>query len=102
MSNKIRNIDFKTFITSYIPNIYKDYSKDYSAEPIEINFAYEDEDNEDNYTKFLFAIDWHTRNLQDLEKILGKEVFNSYVEKFWLDQDDNRICLTLTTSKYRD
>jgi hypothetical protein len=101
MSNKIRNIDFKTFIINYIPNIYESYSKDYTPEPIEINFAYGDED-EYNHTKFLFAIDWHTRNLQDLEKILSKEVFNSYVEKFWLDQDNNRICLTLTKCKYRD
>lgn len=101
MSNKIRNIDFKTFITSYIPNIYKSYSKDYSPEPIEINFSYGDEDNYE-YTKFLFAINWHTYNLQGLEKILSKEVFNSYVEKFWLDQDDNRICVTLTEYKYRD
>ena len=62
MSNKIKNLDFKTFITSYIPNIYKDYSKDYTAEPIEINFAYRDED-EYSHMKFLFAIDWHTRNL---------------------------------------
>ena len=101
MSNKIKNIDFKTFITSYIPNIYESYSKDYSAEPIEINFSYGDDDDY-NYTKFLFAINWHTRNLQDLEKILSKEVFNSYVEKFWLDQEDNRICITLTEEKYRD
>lgn len=101
MSNKIRNIDFKTFIINYIPNIYESYLKDYTSEPIEINFAYGDED-EYNHTKFLFAIDWHTRNLQDLEKILSKEVFNSYVEKFWLDQDDNRICITLTKCKYRD
>lgn len=101
MSNKIRNIDFKTFITSYIPNIYESYSKDYNPEPIEINFSYGDEDDYE-YTKFLFAINWHTRNLQDLEKILSKEVFNSYVEKFWLDQDNNRICLTLTKCKYRD
>lgn len=101
MSNKIRNIDFKTFITSYIPNIYESYSKDYNAEPIEINFAYGDED-EYNHMKFLFAINWHTHNLQDLENILSKRIFNSYVEKFWLDQDDNRICITLTEYKYRD
>lgn len=101
MSNKIKNLDFKTFIINYIPNIYENYSKNYTSEPIEINFAYGDED-EYNHTKFLFAIDWHTRNLQDLEKILSKEVFNSYVEKFWLDQDNNRICLTLTKCKYRD
>ena len=101
MSNKIRNIDFKTFIINYIPNIYESYSKDYSPEPIEINFSYGDEDDYE-YTKFLFAINWHTRNLQDLEKILSKEVFNSYVQKFWLDQDDNRICITLTEEKYRD
>lgn len=55
MGNKIKNIDFKTFITSYIPNIYESYSKDYNAEPIEINFAYGDED-EYNHMKFLFAI----------------------------------------------
>lgn len=101
MSNKIRNIDFKTFIINYIPNIYESYSKDYSPEPIEINFSYGDEDDYE-YTKFLFAINWHTRNLQDLEKILSKEVFNSYVQKFWLDQDYNRICITLTEEKYRD
>lgn len=101
MSNKIRNIDFKTFITSYIPNFYSKISKEYSPEPIEINFSYGDEDDYE-YAKFLFAINWHTRNLQDLEKILSKEVFNSYVEKFWLDQDDNRICITLTEEKYRD
>lgn len=101
MSNKIKNLDFKTFITSYIPNIYESYSKDYSSEPIEINFSYGNEDDYE-YTKFLFAINWHTHNLQDLEKILSKEVFNSYVEKIWLDQDNNRICLTLTKCKYRD
>lgn len=101
MSNKIKNLDFKTFITSYIPNIYESYSKDYTAEPIEINFAYGDED-EYNHAKFLFAIDWHTRNFQDLENILSKRIFNSYVEKFWLDQDDDRICITLTEYKYRD
>lgn len=28
MSNKIRNIDFKTFITSYIPNFYSKISKE--------------------------------------------------------------------------
>ena len=73
MSNKIRNIDFKTFITSYIPNFYSEISKEYSPEPIE-----------------------------ELEEFVSSKVFNSYVQKFWLDQDDNRICVTLTEYKYKD
>lgn len=93
MSNKIRNIDFKTFITSYIPNFYSEISKEYSPEPIQINF-------ED--TRFLFAVDSYRSNLEEFEEFVSSKVFNSYVEKFWLDQDDNRICITLTEEKYRD
>ena len=93
MSNKIRNIDFKTFITSYIPNFYSEISKEYSPEPIQINF-------ED--TSFLFAVDWYRSNLEELEEFVSSKVFNSYVQKFWLDQEDNRICITLTEEKYRD
>jgi hypothetical protein len=93
MSNKIRNIDFKTFITSYIPNFYSEISKEYSPEPIQINF-------ED--TRFLFAVDWYRSNLEELEEFVSSKVFNSYVQKFWLDQEDNRICITLTEEKYRD
>ena len=52
--------------------------------------------------KFLLAVDWHRHNLQELENILSEKVFNSYVEKIWLNQEDNRIGVTLTTSKYRD
>lgn len=87
MSDKLRNIDFKTFITSYIPNFYSDILKEYSPEPIQINF-------ED--TRFLFSVNWYRSNLEELEEFVSSKVFNSYVEKFWLDQDDNRICITLT------
>lgn len=52
--------------------------------------------------KFLLAVDWHRHNLQELENILSEKVFNSYVEKIWLNQEDNRIGITLTSSKYMD
>lgn len=48
MSNKIINIDFKTFITSYIPNFHSEISAKYSPEPIQVHF-------ED--ASFLFAVD---------------------------------------------
>ena len=87
-----KNLEFKTFATSYIPNLYREHSE-YSSEPLEILF---------DDMKFLLAVDWHRHNLQELENILSEKVFNSYVEKIWLNQEDNRIGVTLTTSKYRD
>ena len=87
-----KNLEFKTFATSYIPNLYGEHSE-YSSEPLEILF---------DDMKFLLAVDWHRHNLQELENILSEKVFNSYVEKIWLNQEDNRIGVTLTTSKYRD
>lgn len=87
-----KNLEFKTFATSYIPNLYGEHSE-YSSEPLEIHF---------DDMKFLLAVDWHRHNLQELENILSEKVFNSYVEKIWLNQEDNRIGVTLTTSKYRD
>lgn len=87
-----KNLDFKTFVSSYIPNLY-DKTLPYSPEPLEVLFG---------ETRFLLAIDWYRNNIKDLEKFLSKEVFNSYVEKIWLNQEDNRIGVTLTSSKYRD
>lgn len=87
-----KNLEFKTFATSYIPNLYGEHSE-YSSEPLEIHF---------DDMKFLLAVDWHRHNLQELENILSEKVFNSYVEKIWLSQEDNRIGVTLTSSKYRD
>lgn len=87
-----KNLEFKTFATSYIPNLYGEHSE-YSSEPLEICF---------DDMKFLLAVDWHRHNLQELENILSEKVFNSYVEKIWLNQEDNRIGVTLTPSKYRD
>lgn len=87
-----KNLEFKTFATSYIPNLYGEHSE-YSSEPLEILF---------DDMKFLLAIDWYRNNIKELEKFLSKEVFNSYVEKIWLNQEDNRIGITLTPSKYRE
>lgn len=87
-----KNLEFKTFATSYIPNLYGEHSE-YSSEPLEILF---------DDMKFLLAVDWHRHNLQELENILSEKVFNSYVEKIWLNQEDNRIGVTLTSLKYRD
>ncbi len=87
-----KNLEFKTFATSYIPNLYGKHSE-YSSEPLEILFG---------ETRFLLAIDWYRNNIKELEKFLSEEVFNSYVEKIWLNQEDNRIGVTLTSSKYRD
>ena len=89
--NLPKNIDFKTFVSSYIPNLGN--NPQYSPEPLEIRFE---------ETNFLLAIDWYRNNIKELEKFLSKEVFNSYVEKIWLNQEDNRIGVTLTPSKYRD
>lgn len=90
--NLPKNIEFKTFVTSYLPNLY-DKTLPYSPEPLEILFR---------ETRFLLAIDWYRNNIKELEKFLSEEVFNSYVEKIWLNQEDNRIGVTLTSSKYRD
>lgn len=90
--NLPKNLEFKTFATSYIPNLYGERSE-YGSEPLEILF---------DDMKFLLAVDWHRHNLQELENILSEKVFNSYVEKIWLNQEDNRIGVTLTPSKYRD
>lgn len=87
-----KNLEFKNFVTSYLPNLYGNNSR-YSPEPLEVVF-------ED--TKFLLAIDWYRSNIEELEEFLSKEVFNSYIEKIWLNQEDNRIGVTLTSSKYRD
>ena len=86
-----KNIEFKTFVSSYIPNLGN--NPQYSPEPLEVVFE---------ETRFLLAIDWYRNNIEELEKFLSKEVFNSYVEKIWLNQEDNRIGITLTPSKYRD
>lgn len=86
-----KNLEFKTFISSYIPNLGN--NPQYSPEPLEIVFE---------ETRFLLAIDWYRNNIKELEKFLSKEVFNSYVQKIWLNQEDNRIGITLTSSKYRD
>ena len=90
--NLPKNIEFKTFVTSYLPNLY-DKTLPYSPEPLEILFG---------ETRFLLAIDWYRNNIKELEKFLSEEVFNSYVEKIWLNQEDNRIGVTLTSLKYRD
>lgn len=90
-TNLPKNIDFKTFVSSYIPNLGN--NPQYSPEPLEIVFE---------ETRFLLAIDWYRNNIKELEKFLSKEVFNSYVEKIWLNQEDNRIGITLTPSKYRE
>lgn len=90
--NLPKNIEFKTFATTYLPNLY-DKTLPYSPEQLEILFG---------ETRFLLAIDWYRNNIKELEKFLSEEVFNSYVEKFWLNQEDNRIGVTLTSSKYRD
>lgn len=90
--NLPKNLEFKTFVTSYLPNLY-DKTLPYSPEPLEVLFG---------ETRFLLAIDWYRNNIKELEKFLSKEVFNSYVEKIWLNQEDNRIGVTLTSSKYRD
>ena len=89
--NLPKNIDFKTFVSSYIPNLGN--NPQYSPEPLEIVFE---------ETRFLLAIDWYRDNIKELEKFLSKEVFNSYVQKIWLNQEDNRIGVTLTSLKYRD
>lgn len=89
--NLPKNLEFKTFISSYIPNLGN--NPQYSPEPLEIVFE---------ETRFLLAIDWYRNNIKELEKFLSKEVFNSYVQKIWLNQEDNRIGITLTSSKYRD
>lgn len=89
--NLPKNIDFKTFVSSYIPNLGN--NSQYSPEPLEVIFE---------ETRFLLAIDWYRDNIKELEKFLSKEVFNSYVQKIWLNQEDNRIGVTLTSSKYRD
>ena len=89
-TNLPKNIDFKTFVSSYIPNLGN--NPQYSPEPLEVRFE---------ETKFLLAIDWYRNNIEELEKFVSKEVFNSYVEKIWLNQEDNRIGITLTSSKYR-
>lgn len=86
-----KNIDFKTFVSSYIPNLGN--NPQYSPQPLEVVFE---------ETRFLLAIDWYRNNIKELEKFLSKEVFNSYVQKIWLNQEDNRIGVTLTSSKYRD
>lgn len=86
-----KNLEFKTFVSSYLPNLYGDNSR-YSPEPLEVLFE---------GTNFMLAIDWYIDNIKELEKFVSKEVFNSYVEKIWLNQEDNRIGITLTSSKYR-
>lgn len=86
-----KNLEFKTFVSSYLPNLYGDNSR-YSPEPLEVLFE---------GTNFMLAIDWYIDNIKELEKFVSKEVFNSYVEKIWLNQEDNRIGVTLTSSKYR-
>lgn len=90
-TNLPKNIDFKTFVSSYIPNLGN--NPQYNPEPLEVIFE---------ETRFLLAIDWYRDNIEELEKFLSKEVFNSYVEKIWLNQESNRIGITLTSSKYRD
>lgn len=90
-TNLPKNLDFKTFVSSYIPNLGN--NPQYSPEPLEVVFE---------ETRFLLAIDWYRNNIKELEKFLSKEVFNSYVQKIWLNQEDNRIGVTLTSSKYRD
>lgn len=90
-TNLPKNIDFKTFVSSYIPNLGN--NPQYSPEPLEVVFE---------ETRFLLAVDWYRNNIKELEKFLSKEVFNSYVQKIWLNQEDNRIGVTLTPSKYRD
>ena len=87
-----KNLEFKTFVSSYLPNLYGDNSR-YSPEPLEVLFE---------GTNFMLAINWYIGNIKELEKFVSKEVFNSYVEKIWLNQEDNRIGITLTSSKYRD
>ena len=89
-TNLPKNLEFKTVISSYIPNLGN--NPQYSPEPLEIRFE---------ETKFLLAIDWYRNNIEELKEFVSKEVFNSYVEKIWLNQEDNRIGITLTSSKYR-
>ena len=91
--NLPKNLEFKTFITSYMLDFYKNTALNYTPEPIEVIF---------NEAEFLLGIDWYKDNHKDLEKFLSKEVYNSYIDKIILNQEHDRIQVVLTSSKYRE
>lgn len=80
-------IKFKDFITANMTVLWENDPLKETAEPIEILF---------DESKFLLAIDWYNGNEDDLKKFVSKKVYDSYVEKIWLDQNTGRIGITLT------
>lgn len=80
-------IKFKDFMSAYESELWTRDSDNQKAEPIEIWFEQE---------KYLFTIDCHEGNIEDLKKFVSKKVFESYVEKIWLEQKTGRIGITLT------
>lgn len=87
-------IKFKDFVTTYVAKLVSQ-SKEYGiVEPLEVY--------SEDLGAFMFAIEWHYGNINDLEKIVSKELFESYVEKIWLNQESGRIGITLTKTELRD
>lgn len=77
-------IKFKDFITSYKVKMCDPEEK---AEPIEI---YYDKANS------LFGIELHKNNKNSLKKIVSEEIYDSYVEEIWVNQNTGRIGIALT------
>lgn len=80
-------IKFKDFITANMTELWESDPLKEIAEPIEVCF---------DEHRFLFAVDWHISNKDDLKKFVSKKVYDSYVEKIWLDQNTGRIGIALT------
>lgn len=81
-------IKFKDFVTSYTSELWGQDGTNETPEPLEVYFG------EDGM--FLFAVDWHKNNMEDLKRFVSKKVFESYVEKIGLRQDSGRIFVRLT------
>lgn len=85
--NKILFRDFVAhYMSSYDP--IKDFRE---AEPLVVTVAFDDGPG----AKFLFTAEWSDATLEEMKMFVSPEIYNSYVDKFYLT-DDGRIGITLT------
>lgn len=86
----MKKIRFRDFVARYMSSY--DPIKDFrEAEPLVITVS----TDTGTGMKFLFTAEWSTATYEEMKMFVSPEVYNAYVDKFYL-MDDGRIGVTLT------
>lgn len=85
----MNRILFRDFVAHYMSSVepLKDFSE---AEPLVITVS----TDTGTGMKFLFTAEWSIATYEDMKMFVSPEVYNSYIDKFYL-MDDGRIGVTL-------